>query len=95
MVVGTAQAVFRLEWAHSLKEKRMTAKSLIERTQHKFRVAVAEVDTQEVHQTLTIGIACVSNEGRHAEAVLASVQQFLESSTEAELIFWETELIYS
>ena len=93
MVIGSCVAVFRAEWVNSLKEKRMVVKSLVEKTRHKFNVSVAEVDTQDVHQICTIGFACVSNEGRHAERMVQHILDFMEANTQAELISAETELI--
>ena len=46
----------RAEWVHSLKEKRMIVKSLITRLQNKYHVSAAEVNEQDTHQIIVIGV---------------------------------------
>ena len=92
MFVGICEATVRAEWVSSLKEKRMVVKSLVEKTRHKFNASVAEVDRQEEHKMLVVGFACVSNEKSHAERMLQHILDFMEKSTEAELISAEYEV---
>lgn len=92
MIVGVCEATFRAEWVTSLKEKRMAVKGLIEKTRHKFNVSVAEVDRQEEHKLFVVGFACVTNETRHADAMLRNILDFMEKNTEAELISAEREI---
>ncbi|MBQ1493289.1 MAG: DUF503 domain-containing protein, partial [Blautia sp.] len=56
-----AVMTFRLHapWVHSLKEKRMIIKSIMAKIQNKFHVSVAEVDEQDIHQILVIGVAAI------------------------------------
>lgn len=93
MVIGTAQIQLSASWVHSLKEKRMVVKSIIDKVKNKFNVSIAEVDTQDYHQTITIGIACVSNDNRHADSMLNEVLNFIESNTDAVVQDIHTELI--
>lgn len=86
MIVLSAQLRFRIPHAHSLKEKRHVCRSLVDGAKHKFNVAIAEVDTQETHQLLTIGIAVVSGEGHHAREQLDTVIRYLEEHAQAELM---------
>lgn len=62
------------------------------KTRHKFNASVAEVDRQEEHKMLVVGFACVSNEKSHAERMLQHILDFMEKSTEAELISAEYEV---
>ena len=93
MIVGTCEVTFRAEWVSSLKEKRMAVKSLIEKTRHKFNVSIAEVDRQDEHKIIVIGFACVSNEARHVDSMLHRILDFMENSTEAELLSVEMEVL--
>ncbi len=93
MKIGSAIVTFRAEWVHSLKEKRMVIKSLIEKTRHKFNISIAEVDTPDNHQILTVGFACVSNSAQHIDEMLAQVLNFMENITEAEMIAVQQEII--
>ncbi len=86
MIVGTMQIKLYAPWIHSLKEKRMEIKSLIARTENKFKVAIAEVDAQDVHQTMVLGIACVTQDTAMADRVLDKVIDYIEQSTEAEIV---------
>jgi uncharacterized protein YlxP (DUF503 family) len=60
----------------------------------RFNVAIAEVEDNDAWQRLTIGISCVSNDGRHANQVLSKVVKYIEETTgEAELLDYEVELV--
>jgi uncharacterized protein YlxP (DUF503 family) len=92
--VGLCRISFMLHGAHSLKEKRQVAQSLIGRTSAKFNVAIAEVEDNDLWQKLTLGISCVSNDGRHANEVISKVVAFLSDARgEAELLDYETEFL--
>ncbi len=56
-----AAMTFRLHapWVHGLKEKRMIVKSLVARLQNKFHVSAAEIDEQDIHQMIVIGVAAI------------------------------------
>lgn len=86
MIVGTLEIKLYAPWIHSLKEKRMEIKSLIARTENKFKVAIAEVDAQDVHQTMVLGIACVTQDTSMADSILDKVIEFIELNTEAEIV---------
>ena len=86
MHVVSTKLTFHIPHAASLKDKRQVRRSLIDRTRQRFNVSVAEVDTQDVHQTLTIGVAVVSGEAAHARRSLDEIVRFMEEHADAELI---------
>ena len=86
MTVLSAKLTFHIPHATSLKDKRQVRRSLIDRTRQRFNVSIAEVDTQDIHQTLTIGVAIVSGEAAHAQRSLDEIVRFMEENTEAELM---------
>ncbi len=86
MVVLSAELRFHIPHARSLKDKRQICRSLGDGVRHKFNAAIAEVDTQEAHQTLTLGVAVVSGAGHHARDMLEAVIRYLEENAEAELV---------
>lgn len=86
MVVLSAQLRFHIPDAQSLKEKRQVRRSLIEGAKHKFNISIAEVDTQDRHQLLTIGVAVVSGEHAHAQEMLDAVIDYLEANGRAQLM---------
>ena len=72
--VGVLTLELRLEQAHSLKEKRHVVQSLKERLRHKFNVAVAEIDYQDLWQRAALAAVTVSSDQVHAEKVLRGVE---------------------
>lgn len=93
MIIGTAKIYLSAPWVHSLKEKRMIIKSIIDKVKHRYNVSIAEIENQDIHQTITIGIACVSNDTRHADSMINNVIEFIENSTEADVENIETEIL--
>jgi len=59
MTTLSAKLTFYIPHASSLKEKRSVSRGLMEKTKNKYNASVAEVGTQDMHQTLTLGIAVV------------------------------------
>jgi uncharacterized protein YlxP (DUF503 family) len=92
MVVGTLRITLSLDGAQSLKEKRRIVQSLVQRLHHTFPVSVSEVDDHEMWTRATLGVACVSNDGRHADRVLAQVVRYLEREREAYVVDYEVEI---
>ena len=86
MTVLSAKLTFYIPHAQSLKDKRTVARGLIDKTRHKYNISIAEVDTQDAHQTLTLGIAVVSGEYTHAQKMLDDITRFMESIADAELV---------
>jgi uncharacterized protein YlxP (DUF503 family) len=82
----SAKLTFRIPHAASLKDKRQVRRSLIDRAKRKFNASVAEVGTQDAHQTLTLGVAVVSCEASHAKESLDEIVRFMEGNPDAELI---------
>ncbi len=93
MTVGVCRVVLRLPENGSLKGKRQLLRSLTTRLRNKFNVAVAEVDDNDRWQIATIGITCVSNDGRHAQEMLDRVVAFIQHTRlDAELLESEIEV---
>jgi uncharacterized protein YlxP (DUF503 family) len=72
--IGVLTLELRLEESHSLKDKRHVVKSLKDRLRHKFNVAVAEIDHQDLWQRGVVAAVTVSADHTHAESVLQSVE---------------------
>ena len=83
-----AAMTFRLHapWVHSLKEKRMVVKSLITQLQNKFHVSAAEVDEQDIHQIIVIGVAAVVPHHAMADSLMEEISQFVETATDAQIL---------
>lgn len=87
----SAKLTFSIPYATSLKDKRQVCRSIIDKTRQKFNVSVAEVDTQDIHQTLTIGISVVSGDSIHAQRSVDEVIRYMEKHADAELTGIERE----
>ena len=85
MFAVSAKLTFYIDHATSLKDKRQICRSLIDKTRQRFNASVAEVDTQDIHQTLTIGVAVVSGDSAHAQRSLDEIIRFMEKHADAEL----------
>ncbi len=73
--IGVLTLELRFDYAHSLKEKRHVLQSLKDRLRHKFNVAVAEIDYQDLWQRSAIAVVTVSSDHDNAEQVLAGAEQ--------------------
>jgi uncharacterized protein YlxP (DUF503 family) len=94
MIVGVLYLVLSLPASESLKDKRQVVKSVLARVRNQFNVAAAEVETQDHRQVATLGFSCVSNDGRHAEQMLAKVLAYIENGRwEAEVTDYSVEII--
>ena len=83
-----ATMTFRLHapWVHSLKEKRMIVKSIIAKIQNKFHVSVSEIDEQDIHQIIVIGVAAIVPHNAMADSLMDEISSFVEENTEAEIL---------
>lgn len=83
-----ATVVFRLHapWVHSLKEKRMIVKSLVMKMQNKFHVSAAEIDEQDTHQIIVIGVAAIVPHNAMADSLMDEISAFVDANTEAEVL---------
>ena len=89
-----AVMTFRLRgsWIHSLKEKRMVVRSLISKLQNKFHVSAAEIDEQDIHQIIVIGVASIVPHNAMADSLMEEISLFVEENTEAEIIDEQREI---
>lgn len=65
----------------------MVVKSLITQLQNRFHVSAAELDEQDTHQIIVIGVAAIVPHNAIADSLMAKISQFVESASEAEV--WE------
>lgn len=86
MKVATITLNLHAPWVHSLKEKRMIVKSLVAKLQNKFRVSAAEIDEQDTHQIIVIGVAAIVPHNAMADSLMDEISEFVETNTEAEII---------
>jgi uncharacterized protein YlxP (DUF503 family) len=86
MKVLLVKITLRASWSHSLKEKRMVVKSIVQKLKNKFNISVAEVEEQDIHQIIVIGIAGICGTSAQVDATLENIITFIECNTDAEII---------
>ena len=86
--MNIAVMTFRLRasWVHSLKEKRMIVKSLIAKLQNRYHVSAAEIEDQDVHQMIVIGVAVIVPHNAMADSLMDDISMFVEENTDAEIL---------
>ena len=92
--MNIAVMTFRLRasWGHSLKEKRMIVKSLIAKLQNRYHVSAAEIEDQDVHQMIVIGVAAIVPHNAMADSLMDDISLFVEENTDAEILDEEREI---
>jgi hypothetical protein len=73
--IGVLTLQLRFSDAHSLKDKRHAVQSLKDRLRHRYNVAVAEIDCQELWQRAVVAAVTVSADRAYAAQVLDSVEK--------------------
>ncbi|MBX3272024.1 MAG: DUF503 domain-containing protein [Sandaracinaceae bacterium] len=94
MIVATARLVLSLPGNDSLKGKRKVVRSVLDRARHKFNAALAEVDAMDEHRRVVLGAAVVSNDARHANAMIDAIIEFVATASEAVLVDRRMELVH-
>jgi uncharacterized protein YlxP (DUF503 family) len=91
MLVVVALFELHIEFAQSLKEKRMVVKSLRDKLRNRFEVAANEVGLQDLHQRARLAVAFIAHDHGGADANLDRIQSFVESNTDATVAGWTSE----
>jgi len=95
MIVGTARITLYLPENYSLKDKRQDLKSILARVINQYHIAAAEIADHDNWQRAIIGVACVSNDARHADEIMSKVVNFVENNLqEGGLENYEIEIVH-
>jgi uncharacterized protein len=76
----------RIPLSTSLKDKRSVVKPLLDGSRTRFGVAAAEVDHQDLRQRAMLAFAAVGASPHLVDEVLDSVERFVWSRSEVEVI---------
>jgi uncharacterized protein len=94
MIIGVCTIELMLPGISSLKGKRGIIKSMTARLRNNFNVSVVELDDNDLWQSATLGVACISNNSDYAHGLLSKVVQWVEDSHyDIQIIDWDIELI--
>ena len=70
----------------------MIVKSLISKLQNKFHVSAAEIDEQDTHQIIVIGVAAIVPHNAMADSLMDEISVFVEENCEAEILNEDREI---
>jgi uncharacterized protein len=95
MVIGALKIELYIDGNRSLKGKRQTLRSVIQRVKSRFEnVSISEVGSQDLWQKATIGISFVSNEAPFVNSILDRVSGFIESMGTVQIVSRDIEIIH-
>jgi hypothetical protein len=86
MIIAVMSFRLYAPWVHSLKEKRMIVRSMIAKLQNRFHVSAAEIEEQDTHQIIVIGVAAIVPHQAIADSLMDEISRFVEENTEAEIL---------
>lgn len=91
VLVAVAMFEIEIEFAESLKDKRMVVRSIKDKLRNRFKISVNEVALHDVHQRARLAISFISLDHPNADAMLEKVQNFIEEHTDGVLAGWTSE----
>lgn len=86
MHVLALELELRIRSSHSLKDKRMVLRSLLDGIRNRYPVAAAEVDHQDTWQRAAVGVASVSGSATVAGRIIDEVERFVWSFPDIEVV---------
>ncbi len=95
MAIGVLRIELYIDGNRSLKGKRQTLRSIIQRVRSRFgNVSISEVDYQDFWQRATIGVSFVSNEASYVNSILDQVSGFIEAMGIVQILSRDLEIIH-
>jgi Uncharacterized protein conserved in bacteria len=59
---------------------------MIAKLQNRFHVSAAEIEEQDTHQIIVIGVAAIVPHQAMADSLMDEISRFVEENTEAEIL---------
>lgn len=78
MIVGFITVQLRIPMARSLKDRRNVLRSLTDKINNKFNVAVAEVNSSDQWKNTSLAVVTVGGEKKQVEQCLNNVLKFID-----------------
>ncbi len=94
MHIGVCKVRLYLPESRSLKDKRRVIKSIITRLRNRFNLAIAEIESQDMHQSAILGAVSVANEAKFVNQIISQCVKFIEENTSVVLLDYETEFFF-
>jgi uncharacterized protein YlxP (DUF503 family) len=93
MRIGLCTVDVYISGITSLKGKRSVVKSLKERLKNRFNVSVAEIDSHDLLQRASLGIAIAGNDAKKLNSEMDKILGFIEKTQVVDLINHQIEII--
>ena len=93
MIVAVARLSLHVTHSHSLKEKRAVIRKLVDRTQARFKLHVAEVGGQDTWQSARVGFAVVGSDAQVVESIADEVVKSIQSSVDGDVVSIDREVL--
>lgn len=93
MIVVVSLVELHIEFAQSLKEKRMVVRSVRDKLRRRFNVSANEVAYQDLLQRARLAVSFVADRRDSADSLLDTLQQFVESNADATVVGWTSEML--
>ena len=91
--VGVARLELHIPRARSLKEKRSSTRSLIERIRNRHKVLVIEVDHQDLYQRAEFAISALSTDPVDLDSRMGRVERTIHENWSGNILNWDVEII--
>ena len=89
--MGVARISLHFAASGSLKTKRAALRSLLDGLKHRFNLAAAEVEFQDLWQRSTLALATVNSERSGAESTISQAIRWVEGSGKGDVLDVATE----
>lgn len=86
MIVAFARLSLRISHSHSLKEKRRTVRSLVDKVKSRFDVRLSEVGGFDTWQSVELGFAVVGSDRVVLDQIVDRVIRYVDGFGDAELV---------
>lgn len=93
LVVGVLEVRMRVRSSRSLKDKRRVLRGIKDRMGARYNVSVAEVEDQDLWQSIVLGFAMVGSDSAHVVHELEEILRHLRVHPEAELLQHDLEIL--
>lgn len=93
MIIGICIIELHIPASRSLKHKRQVIKSLKDRIRLNFNISVAEIDSLNLWQKATLGLAAVNNDKKYIDAMFDKIILLLKDNRAVSIINYSVEIL--
>jgi uncharacterized protein YlxP (DUF503 family) len=91
--VGVARLELHIPEVRSLKQKRSSTRSLVERIRNRHQVLVTEVDHQGLYQRAEFAIGAISTDPVDLQSRMGRVERTVHENWSGNILNWDVEII--